>query len=660
MIDNRYGTLVKILDSIRKEAPQALEFSRYRSQKTDDVQYSRGRAYIHLFLQVKFGLSSFEERHRLITDGEQDGGLDAYFISDQQKNVFLIQSKFKNSGAGFAGESIPASDLVRMELERILHGHHKDSNGVMYNQKIVEFQEELDQATRKSAYNHKVIFLANLHSYNEAQIRKLTVNLDYEVFDFQRSYLELVKPVCSGTNFSPDQVVIELDISEKSKPQLSQTVKTSYGDCDVMAVFVPTAELGRVVSRHKNAILQYNPRNYLGLSKNSVNKEIRKSITSRSENDFALLNNGITVLADEQTFSVHTGRENVGRLILVNPQIINGGQTAYTLSEIYEADLKTTPKVFQGKEVLVRVVVLKEGLRNEPRDPRNKRRFIEAISASTNQQTQVKEADRHSSDPTMLEVQRLIFAKYGHFVELKTGEFYDGLARGFLGKTLIVDRIRLLRSYVAFGGRPTAARNHSEPKIYEETFFNSIFAKREGEELAAEMMFAYKLHSTLITIDRQTKGKANKYAASGYGLRYGKYAMVYASSLLMHGEFRSDLGKRNLGEMGDYIVQLVDKLLSKWKGFEEDAKQLKSNQAFFDGEKGIVDFDSYYRGGTLKNDIEAFRWNGDIEGKQGTLALRLAGGEQSPGHLPVTEPDPKPAARSVVAGGGIEPPTKGL
>ncbi len=356
MNDPKYNSLIRILDSVRKQAPDSNVFAAFRSKKLEDIQHSRGQAFIHLFLLVKFGLEAFEDRNQFICEGSQDGGLDAYYISETQKIVYLIQSKFKNSETSFATESISVSDLVRMELDRILQGQSNDSNGIVYNPKVLEFQLNYSQASRKQVYTPKVIILANLKNYNDYQIRKLTNNLDYEVYDFERSYFELVKPICSGTSYDPEKIVIELDIAEKSAPQLSQTISTTYGNCDVTAVFVPTGEIGRVMSRYKNAILRYNPRNYLGLSQNPVNKEIRKSILDYSENDFALLNNGVTILADEQEFTVYTGAKNIGRLTLTNPQIINGGQTAYTLSEIYETEYKINPSIFKDKEVLVRVV----------------------------------------------------------------------------------------------------------------------------------------------------------------------------------------------------------------------------------------------------------------------------------------------------------------
>ena len=603
MDDPKYQTLLKILDNIRKQAPDTTEYSRFHSRKQDDVYYSRGQAFIHLFLLVKFGLEGYEDRQQFVCDGTQDGGLDAYYISETQKTVYLIQSKFKNTGTGFENESIDTSDLVRMEVDRILQGHSDDSNGIVYNPKVLEFQLDYNQATRKQVYKPKVIFLANLKIYNDFQIRKLTNNLDYEIYDFGRSYLELVKPICSGTYYDPEKIVIELDISEKSSPQLSQTITTTYGNCDVTAVFVPTEEIGEVMSRYKNAILRYNPRNYLGLSKNPVNKEISKSIVDISYNDFALLNNGITILADEQEFTVYTGAKNVGRLTLTNPQIINGGQTAYTLSEIYQGEYSKKQTIFNGKEVLVRVVVLKQAT-GDPAE--NKFKFIDSISTSTNQQTQIKEADRHSSNPMLVNIQTEIFKKYGYFLELKRGEYYNGLSNKFVDRSFVIDRTRLLRSFSALRGYPAAARSLSESRLYEKTFFDSIFPNTitsDPPRLVAEIFYAYMAHNYLVERERKIGTKSLQH---GYSLRYGKYAAVYASSLLMNNEFRETLPSRSLDEIVQYISGKTILLLEKWRDFEEYIQKQDKNINYFNPSHRLTDFDSYYKGPNLKIDIENY------------------------------------------------------
>lgn len=603
MKDPRYNILVKILDGIRAEAPHTPKFSRYRSKKPDDVAFSRGKAFIHLFLLARFGLEVFSDRNNYICDETLDGGLDAYFISETDKTVYLIQSKFKNTDTGFAGESISISDLVRMELDRILHGESKDSNGITYNPNILEFQLLLDKVTRKQVFQHKVIFLANLNHLNDFQIRKLTNNLDYEVFNFERSYLELVKPLCSGTYYDPDNIVMELDISEKASPQLSQRILTTYGICDITAVFVPTSEIGRVMLKYKNAILRYNPRNYLGLSKNPVNKDIRNSIITVTNNDFALLNNGITILADEQEFTVYTGTKNVGRLTLTNPQIINGGQTAYTLSEIYSKELEKDPQVFNGKEVLVKVVVLKEQTENSPID---KYGFINTISSSTNRQTLIKAADNYSANPSLNSVQDEIFRRYGYLIELKQGEFYSGRQKGYLNKEYVLDRIIIIRSFMAFSGHPSLARGQSQNKLFESTFFQDMFQKSTVPALSnttSHIFYAYMVHEFLAKLERKEGRKSLKY---GYALRYGKYAVVYASSICMHNDFKQKLHSLSLSNIEEYINKNIPIILNKWKSFEDSIQKLESNKTYFNAAEQLADFDSYYKGTTLQVDIQNY------------------------------------------------------
>ena len=81
----KYNTLINILDKIKNEAPAA--YTRYYPEIKDleKINQARSRSYIHLFLKVKFGILDFEEREHFITDGSNDGGIDGYYISKEEK-----------------------------------------------------------------------------------------------------------------------------------------------------------------------------------------------------------------------------------------------------------------------------------------------------------------------------------------------------------------------------------------------------------------------------------------------------------------------------------------------------------------------------------------------------------------------------------------------
>src|ERR1019366_3100844 len=108
----------------------------------------------------------------------------------------------------------------------------------------------------------------------------------------------------------------------------------------------------------------------------------------------------------------------------------NGGQTAYTLSRIYEE----TPEhereaLFAGKELLLKVITLS---REGQTGTKSKVDLIEAISIATNQQTVVITADRYSNEEFNVELQNRLFARYGLLFERKRGEFQDGVYQQYI------------------------------------------------------------------------------------------------------------------------------------------------------------------------------------------------------------------------------------
>jgi hypothetical protein len=88
---SKYATLVRILDRLCEEASGTRYSGRYAPPASDveKTNQARSRAFIHLYLKVSFGLTDFVPREHFITDGQHDGGIDAYFIdTDPRQNLF--------------------------------------------------------------------------------------------------------------------------------------------------------------------------------------------------------------------------------------------------------------------------------------------------------------------------------------------------------------------------------------------------------------------------------------------------------------------------------------------------------------------------------------------------------------------------------------------
>jgi len=606
---SKYQTLVTILDQIRKEAPS--QYKSYYPLESDieKLNQARSKAFIHLYLKVKFGLLDFEEREKYITDDIDDGGIDGYYIDEDNKRIYLIQSKFRTSESGFQHKEIKLQEIMKLDVDRIVHGETCYEDGKKYNGKVQTLMKRIQSIEAIVLYKFQIIILANLRNVTESQMKRLLGEFSVEVLDFERCYRELVFPVVTGTYFSASDVFVYVNLTKKMLgSKIRYLVETEFRECEITVVFVPTIEIAKIMHKYKNSILEYNPRSYLDLSTNPVNLQIAKTIREKESNEFALFNNGITVLSDETGFSDLTGQKDKAQLRLTNPQMINGGQTAYTLSKIYEDELKSgnPEKCFEDKEVLLKVITFMENT-DSGEHISEKLQLIEAISRATNQQTNVTDADRRSNDEVQIKIERSLFDEFGYFYERKRGEFWNGLEDGYVDSDRMIHRELFLRISVACNGRPSQARRNSERVLFsDETLYGTL---RDLKRLR-EYFFGFLCYGAMNQIQKQfDKVPHNKYGVINYGnaLRYGKMAVISAASKRLNGQIDTE-------ELKKLAIQAVKSYLDKWLDFEEYVSKRKHNYDYFrpypDLESGAiryeVNYDNYYKGRTLNSDLKSY------------------------------------------------------
>lgn len=603
--DLKYQTLLNVLDRIRHEAPP--ENKRYypKNGDLDGLNQARSRAYIHLYLKVTYGLLDFVERERWITDGPSDGGIDAYHIDKSNRCIDFIQSKFRTTADNFEEKEIAYDELLAMDVDRITEGETTNENGNKYNGKIQGLLRDLQEIGDIARYDYRVIILANLKESKKSSLRKLTGGVaPATVYDHRHAYAELVFPVVSGTYFNQSTLCIEFDISHAStaSARLSYGVSTESKECDISLVFVPTLEIGRMIYQYKNSVLKFNPRSYLELSKNSVNREIAATITGKTTNEFALFNNGITMLSEETGFNERVGKKDKAQAVVTNPQILNGGQTAFTLGRLYEQVLSGEKRedIFKNKEVLLKIITFE----SQKGDADARLRLVEDISRATNSQSPVTEADRRANDKIQVDTQRALFERYGYYYERKRGEFADGIKDGYVDKSLMIDRVDFLRVCMACDERPSEARSNSENVI----FRASNFAKTlNTTDRLDEYFLSYQCLARLNELEGVwRRDKQDPWALQQFGLalRYGKFAVVSVCSRYWE-EFAA----------GD-AASLLNGVLSQWTDFELWARDQKSNAAYFgkykDPDTGEMvqelNYDGYYKGSSLNADLKKFEF----------------------------------------------------
>ncbi|KAL0630539.1 hypothetical protein Q9L58_010612, partial [Maublancomyces gigas] len=323
-----------------------------------------------------------------------------------------------------------------MDIDKILSGDACDTQGNEYNGKIKQLQREISQIPDVARYRYKIILLANLTSISPSNLRKFTDGHATEVFDSERTYQELVFPVITGNYFTASDITIPIDLSNKNAgSKISYNVTTRFSDCEITVLFVPTLEVAKMMYKYKNAILKFNPRSYLEHVGQNVNAAIRSTILDSSTNEFALYNNGLTMLSEETNINEKIGQKNKAQLRIKNPQIINGGQTSFTLSRIYSENKDNAEAIFADKEVLLKIITL---LDND--SPKNKLALIDEISNATNKQTPVINADRLANEEFHKIIQHRVFEISGLLYERKRGEFADGVKDGYVASGAIIER----------------------------------------------------------------------------------------------------------------------------------------------------------------------------------------------------------------------------
>jgi len=358
--------------------------------------------------------------------------------------------------------------------------------------------------------------------------------------------------------------------------------------------------------KYKNSILKFNPRSYLDLKGNSVNQAISDTVKNNNTNEFALFNNGITMLSDNTNINKKIGKKDQAQMIVVNPQIINGGQTAFTLSKLYQETLINGDQnnIFSNKEVILKIITFSE---DESMSEKKKRKLIEEISKATNQQSPVVEADRRSNDDIQIALQEKIFNTFGYFYERKKGEYGDGLHNKYIDRSKIIDRVQFIRICLAIKGEVSNARRSGETILFRHNRFKQIL---EDSSQYKKYFFAFITMKNLNNIQQGFKDNLNNrdgIANYGYSLRYGKYSVISVISNYYNDSFKNE----EYEEKSQFIINQV---LNKWLEFEDYVINKKHNFSYFreivnpetQEIRKMLDYDGYYKGRTINNDISTY------------------------------------------------------
>jgi hypothetical protein len=317
------------------------------------------------------------------------------------------------------------------------------------------------------------------------------------------------------------------------------------------------------MDKYRNTILRYNPRSYLDLEGQTVNVAIRDTILNSMTNEFALFNNGITMLSEETNINEKIGQKNKAQLRIKNPQIINGGQTSVTLSRIYRDNFENAESIFDGKEVLLKIITL---IGSESSSSRL--HLIDEISNATNKQTPVINADKLANESIHIELQRRVFSRYGLLYERKRGEFSDGVRDGYVERISVVERNHFWRLMYSANGK---VNRGFKKKLFQQNQFSDILPASDGS--LDRLYLALKVFGRL-------RRELNPNARIGKDI-YGKvyaYTQLFGSEGLTPEEAAIDANLQKLEQHWDEFLKTQSSTPGPWirSYFDKETGQQKS------------------------------------------------------------------------------------
>lgn len=302
--------------------------------KNDQQYHFETRALAAIVLMIKCGLDS-QISAKYITDGYHDMGIDAIYLDDNQKKLFVIQSKWRNSG----NESISQEEMSSFVegLKRILNF---DLNGA--NTKIQARRDDIETAITKIGYQVQAIYVhtgeQKANTYVLRPMDGLMASTNDEVstiLNFEEiTYKDIYTFLAKGGNV--ENITLD-DIVLYNWGKIDTPYVAYYG-------IISASAIGEWYKEYGNLLFEKNIRFYKG--RTDVNEGIKRVLLQNPE-DFVYFNNGIKVLCKSiKRKPFASTNNNTGLFSLEGVSLVNGAQTTGSICAAYLENKEQVDKAY--------------------------------------------------------------------------------------------------------------------------------------------------------------------------------------------------------------------------------------------------------------------------------------------------------------------------
>lgn len=413
-----------------------------------------------------------DEIRTSITDGGDDRGIDAIYIDSksERKIIHLFQFKhvrnFENSKNTFPSNEI---DKILSFIENLLQKStdlKNTCNPLLWN-KVQDIWGALEESvhsiqvhlcTNASALtvSHTQRFEEALRPYQHAALKQ------HDLIWFSR---HLLKGALSDREYALG--LVEDQYYGRTDGFAKGLIGTVRGTEIVRLITNP--EFPQEVD---DSLFEDNIRIYLG-EENDINRKILSTALSGQNSQFWYLNNGITIVCDRMDYQPRSANP---RVTMLNPQIVNGGQTSHALFEAARPD----PNKIQDVKLLVRII--------ETAD----RNFTNSVAEATNSQTPIRSRDIRSNDSIQIRLENALRA-HGYFYERKNDQHINEKS------DTRIDAVKLGQIILAYVLREPDRAKTASNKIFGE-FYSWVF---DESILSAENVIAMWRVYRMVDSDRR-------------------------------------------------------------------------------------------------------------------------------------------------------------
>jgi hypothetical protein len=401
-----------------------------------------------------------QEAVNALVGGSRDKNLDAVYIDEPSKTVFVVQGKYRQR---FNGALEHRSDVTAFaELGPTLSDRKAFSSYVQGLDAVAAGKiETAVNRIRSRDYRLQLYYVTTgrcskaLASEADRIVRQVNIFTSVEVFDGKR-ILRVLSDYLDGV--APPVPSLELEMESGHAVKLGGILQRFDGATGIESWAFPVnvRHIAQVYEQAGIRLFARNVRGFLGSSQ--INRSLEKTLETEPER-FWYYNNGITIICDSAQKLSHGGRD---RVRVVNPQVINGQQTTRIVHQHAARNSKAT--------VLVRVISVP---RESEQDSSRFENLVSRIVAATNWQNAIRASDLMANDRTQIEIERNLRNLGYYYVRKRQSK---GEARRHSGTRhgVFIKKEELAQAIAACDLDPSIVRRGKE-QLFEERYYPQVF-----------------------------------------------------------------------------------------------------------------------------------------------------------------------------------------